>query len=189
MCKRAAGSTTPSCRSPMKTCPTCGAERRYVGVQCPARTLCACETGHTCTDCGEPAKVVEFQQRIIGEEPPLDAGVCMCLEHAPTGLAPEDVQPVLAPSPKPSTKKAQRTDAPPRGKNVIFDRAFGAGEDFGRREDVQVGDTVTFIPDKMTFISRRAAEVCGRVIVTEAFPGERAQTIPLECVTRVTRGN
>lgn len=172
----------------MKTCPTCGAERRYVGVQCPARMLCACETGRTCTDCGEPAKVVEFQRRITGEEPPLDDGVCMCLEHAPTGLAPGDIQPAPAPKPEPRIKPSQHVSLP-RKKNVIFDRSFRSDTpDFGRREDVQVGDSITFIPNRITFHSRRVAEVRGQIVVTEPFPGERPFMVLIDTITEIRRG-
>lgn len=72
--------------------------------------------------------------------------------------------------------------------NVIFNQAFATGIfDLGKREDIQVDDVITFIPDKITFITREVAEVKGQVIVTKPFPSERPFTIALGCVTRIVR--
>ena len=72
-------------------CPSCRAERVYVGVGSPARRLCACEKGHVCDECGEPATIVEFQDRITGKEPPLPkkssaVAVYFCENNRPSGF-------------------------------------------------------------------------------------------------------
>lgn len=73
------------------TCPSCGAARSYVGVSSPARRLCACEKGHACAECGKPAVIVEFQDRIKDREPSLPKKssadvVFLCEEDRPSGF-------------------------------------------------------------------------------------------------------
>jgi hypothetical protein len=77
----------------METCHTCGAGRQRVGVLYPVRRLCACEQ-RTCTECGAPAMVVEFQAPVHGDEPPLPqesngVAVFACRAHGPAELAAE----------------------------------------------------------------------------------------------------
>lgn len=72
--------------------------------------------------------------------------------------------------------------------NVIFNRAFATDVfDLGKREDVQVGDVITFISDRITFMTREVAEVRGQVIVTKPFPGEKPFTFARDCITRIVR--
>ena len=97
-------------------CSHCGVARRYIGVVCPARRLCACETGRTCVECDESATVVEFQSRVDSGEQPLprksnSEAVFFCTNHAPfteeEGDA-ADARPLPVEKPKPV-----RAAAPP----------------------------------------------------------------------------
>ena len=74
----------------METCPTCGVERRRVGVLCPARSLCRCEI-RVCGECTKRAVMVEFQRPVSGKEPVLpdannDVVNFFCASHAPFEL-------------------------------------------------------------------------------------------------------
>lgn len=79
----------------MRSCPSCGVPRVFVGVAFPVRRLCKCEA-RTCARCKTPAVFVEFQGSIKQEEPALPAksgGVAQfsCKEHAPDDLPEEPV--------------------------------------------------------------------------------------------------
>lgn len=72
----------------MDQCPRCGAERKRIGVMFPARRLCDCEKG-SCSVCGKPAAIVEFQKPIKdNKEPavPSKQASLFCLEHRPEGF-------------------------------------------------------------------------------------------------------
>jgi adenine-specific DNA methylase len=87
----------------MQQCPSCGAERRLVGVMFPARAMCACEK-RSCAFCTNKAVIVEFQSPVRGDEPRLptisnDKAVFTCANHAPFE-APSTEEKPLAPTAK-----------------------------------------------------------------------------------------
>lgn len=69
-------------------CATCGTEKTYQGIVCPARLFCACEQAR-CSKCKAFAIGVEFTKPIKDIEPPIDnkkEATLFCAEHAPDGF-------------------------------------------------------------------------------------------------------
>ena len=102
-------------------CATCNTPRRYVGVSCPARRLCPCETGHSCDECGKAATTVEFQNRITGQEPALPkksngTAIYFCNKHAP--FSERDVPTEAAPLPSPPPPPIKREGLYRNGANL-----------------------------------------------------------------------
>ena len=178
----------------METCPTCGERREREGVQCPARRLCICED-RLCAECGAPAIVVEFQERIQGREPELptssdSVAAFYCALHSPLESEREDPPPppirqVPLPTGEPPTYQGRAIE---QGCRVIYDDPCDSTKPkYGNKDAVQVGDEIEFIDDN-TFYYRQVARIEGRSIITAPYPwNKEVFTIDFPALRRVIR--
>lgn len=71
--------------------------------------------------------------------------------------------------------------------DIIFDHPFDSHKkDVGKREDIQVGDVVTWYSDN-GFTSRKVIEIKGLIVVLEHYPGEKRQMIDLKSAYSIRR--
>lgn len=72
-------------------------------------------------------------------------------------------------------------------RKLIFDRSFEPEKpDFGNRDDIRIGDHITFIIDS-TFMTREVASVNGLIITTKPFPNEKRILLERKNISKITR--
>lgn len=70
---------------------------------------------------------------------------------------------------------------------VVFNRTFEEKKpDIGSRDDIRIGDCITFIIED-TFMTRAVAAVHGQIISTKPFPNEKRLMFERKIITQILR--